>query len=152
MSSAEPLENPKWELFAQRRASGATLADAWNARSEPGEELANAQARSSGSRCEAREEVAARIAFLRSEIGEQRVSEHIQLADPISIMVKVSDVLKATYEAANTIGAPEGKLSKIRACWSAHVARMAKMKPMTVMEVSAEAPTLFHLKECKCPT
>lgn len=151
MNGATKLENPAWEKFAQLRARGSTLAAAWNGRGIVACQLSNASARSSGSRCEARPTVSGRIAYLRHQLGAGRCSDDQTSPAPISVMVRVSEVLGETYGAAKQIGAPESKLSRIRGCWSAHLARLAKMKlPNTLCSAREPDPSTLNVEECSC--
>ncbi|MEP1698299.1 MAG: hypothetical protein ABJJ69_17320, partial [Paracoccaceae bacterium] len=71
--------------------------------------------------------------------------------DPAMIMEAVSDVLQATYEAAQRLGVPEQKLAMIRKAWSNHTARFAKIESQPVPEIAKE-PNQFwqNIRVCSC--
>jgi hypothetical protein len=153
MNCSEPLKNHRHEAFCVSRASGASLEDAWRQSSQDRLMRGNV-ARSNGWRAERYPKVIARIAFLRNQIASVRptgAGTDLASNDPAKIMEAVSDVLQATYEAAQRLGVPEQKLAMIRKAWSNHTARFAKIESQPLPEMAKE-PSQFwqNIRVCSC--
>ncbi|MEP6067616.1 MAG: hypothetical protein ABJ246_17385 [Paracoccaceae bacterium] len=153
MNGSIPLSNQRHEAFCVSRASGASLEDAWRQSSHDPKMQGNV-ARSNGWRAERYPKVVARIAFLRHKIASERptgAGADLASKDPAMIMEAVSDVLQATYEAAQRLGVPEQKLAMIRKAWSNHTARFAKIESQPVPEIAKE-PNQFwqNIRVCSC--
>lgn len=148
-----PLENQRHEAFARERARGLSLAQAWLKAAPEGPELSPETCKANGWRCQSRPEVSARIKGLAQERAERIAEGRKSLARPdaMTIMGRVSDVLKATYEAAKGVGAPDSKLALIRRTWSSHVARMSKMSPRSYAQDSDDDQFSIWSRIRGCP-
>ena len=82
-----PIQNPQHETFAQARAKGATLDDAFENAGYPPD-------RSHACRLAKREDVAARIAFLRAERDQAEDSQPQMIIDALVRMARDSEALK----------------------------------------------------------
>ena len=155
MTDSLPLTNPRHEIFAQERAKGASLADAWRAGLEDGSNMGGDSARASGWRCQAREEVAARIAYLQAHAVSERQGQPsaVSLDDksPIEWMREICAVLRQAAEAFDHL--PLQKRSKLKSVYAAHLARLNKMEGDQAPTIHADgsSPILANVKACKCP-
>ena len=132
---SQPLENDRWELFAQERARGKSQAESYAATVPFGVAYkgGNAALRVSGHRVEKRDEVKARIRFLA---GEARRAMNDDLpatltrADIIAASLEVSEVLEAAYRACASaeIAIPPTKLEGLKAVWTQHLARQGRLE------------------------
>jgi len=82
-----PIQNPQHETFAQARARGATLDDAFESAGYPPD-------RSHACRLAKREDVAARIASLRAERDQAEGSQPQMIIDALVRMARDSEALK----------------------------------------------------------
>jgi hypothetical protein len=82
-----PIQNPQHETFAQARAKGATLDDAFENAGYPPD-------RSHACRLAKREDVAARIASLRAERDQAEDSQPQMIIDALVRMARDSEALK----------------------------------------------------------
>ena len=82
-----PIQNPQHETFAQARARGATLDDAFESAGYPPD-------RSHACRLAKREDVAARIASLRAERDQAEDSQPQMIIDALVRMARDSEALK----------------------------------------------------------
>jgi len=82
-----PIQNPQHETFAQARAKGATLDDAFENAGYPPD-------RSHACRLAKREDVAARIACLRAERDQAEESQPQMIIDALVRMARDSEALK----------------------------------------------------------
>jgi hypothetical protein len=82
-----PLQNPQHETFAQTRAKGASLYDAFESAGYPPD-------RSHACRLAKREDVAARIAALRAERDHAEGSQPQMIIDALVRMARDSEALK----------------------------------------------------------
>lgn len=82
-----PIQNPQHEIFAQGRAKGATLDDAFESAGYPPD-------RSHACRLAKREDVAARIASLRAERDHAEGSQPQMIIDALARMARDSETLK----------------------------------------------------------
>lgn len=150
-----PLTNPRHEVFVRERANGAPLALAWRAGTPAGTAMSDDSARSSGWRCQARPEVAARIEYLRAKEAVQRksVGSAVSLTDktPVDWMREICTVLRLTSEAFEHL--PLQKRSKLKSVYAAHLARLHKMEGNQAPFVDPfdVNPILVNVKACTCP-
>lgn len=155
MTDSLPLANPRHEIFAQERAKGASLADAWRAGLEDGSNMSGDSARASGWRCQAREAVAARIAYLQAHAvsarQEQPSAASLDDKSPVDWMREICAVLRHTAEAFDHL--PLQKRSKLKSVYAAHLARLNKMEGDQVPTTHSDGPNpiLVSAKECTCP-
>ena len=154
IEGSKPLSNQRHEQFAFARSRGDTLCDAWRSTAAGVLNMTDETARSSGWRAERYPKVIERIAFLRGQLASERPTGAItDLAtkDPAKIMEAVSDVLQATYEAAQRLSVPEQKLAMIRKAWSNHTARFSKIESQPLPEMAKE-PSQFwqNIRVCSC--
>ena len=82
-----PIQNPQHETFAQARAKGATLYDAFENAGYPPD-------RSHACRLAKREDVAERIASLRAERDQAEDSQPQMIIDALVRMARESEALK----------------------------------------------------------
>ncbi len=97
-----PLQNPSHEAFAQARAKGACLQDAYEDAGYPPD-------RSHACRLAKREDVAMRVAFLRAEREKAEESEPQMIIDALVRMARDSEALKTPA------GVKEARLSLLEA-------------------------------------
>lgn len=154
MTDSLPLSKVRHEVFAKERAAGASLATAWRAGAANGVTLSDDSARASGWRCQAREEVAARIANLQAEAASQRhmSPSAATLSDKTHIewMREICAVLRQTAEAFEHL--PLHKRSKLKSVYAAHLARLHKMEGDQAPTIYADGtnPILANMKACTC--
>jgi len=114
------LENPRYEAFAQARAKGARLDDAY-------EDAGFIPDKGHGSRLAQRKEVAERIAELRAEQARLNEVDHHAL---IAAMLRIA---KAGEAVASPAGIKEARLSLLEARRLADDLRMERSLGRTLM-------------------
>lgn len=162
---SHPLENDRWEIFAQERARGKSQAESYAATVPFGTEWkgGNAALRVSGHRVEKRDEVKARIRFLAGEARRAMnndLPETLTRGDIIAASLEVSEVLEAAYRACVSaeIAIPPTKLEALKSVWTAHLARQGKLEHREGEDApKADSPELAAMlanmgRECTCQT
>lgn len=135
VDGSQPLENDRWEIFAQERARGKSQAESYAATVPFGTEWkgGNAALRVSGHRLQRHEAVKNRIKFLAGEARRAMnddLPETLTRSDIIAASIEVSETLEAAYRACASaeIAIPPTKLEALKSVWTAHLARQGSLE------------------------
>lgn len=152
---AQPLNNRRWEAFAQAKARGATHADAWRAGVPLGAKHGGGDRalKSAASKAlKQHPQIQARIDYLRVELRNAAtpVEEEISSASVIALMTEVSDSLGEAYRRAVALNVADTKLEALRRVMSMVTGRMARLDEAALPDPVPDAPELKPLGGCTC--
>lgn len=132
-----PLQNPRWESFAQHSSKGLTLTDSYLNSTPPGKTVPTSKegAKISGFKLSKKEAVVARVEFLRKAEREKQNRIADQLADDtesytksdvLKLFGEVSDTLHRAYIVGQNSAVSPLRLEQLRRTWAEHTGRWSK--------------------------